>query len=64
MRSQMIKYLTVEEISGILRVHWQTTLNYIKSGELEAIKLGQGYRVSPEAFNKFLAERSTKRKKK
>jgi len=57
----MNDFRTVEEVSAILRVHWQTTLNYIKSGQLEAIKLGRGYRVSPEALNKFVAARSTKK---
>lgn len=57
------KFYTVSEVSSLLRVHWQSVLNYIKNGSLEAVKLGKGYRISEEALNKFIADRSTGRKK-
>lgn len=55
------KFYTVEQIASLLQVHWQSVLNYIKRGELEAIKIGRGYRISEEALNTFLLQHSTKR---
>lgn len=53
------KFLTVEQVAELLQVHWQTVLNYIKSGKLEAVKLGKGYRVPEKAINKFVKENQT-----
>ena len=53
-----------EELSEKLQVHWQTILNYIRSGELEAVKLGKGYRISKESFDDFIDKRSTRKNKK
>ncbi len=50
----MEKYYKVEQISKSLQVHWQTVLNYIKAGKLQALKLGKGYRVSETDLNKFI----------
>lgn len=58
------EYYTVEELSEKLQVHWQTILNYIRSGELEAVKLGKGYRISKESFDDFIDKRSTRKNKK
>ena len=58
------EYYTVEELSEKLQVHWQTILNYIRSGELEAVKLGKGYRISKEAFDDFIDTRTTRKTKK
>ena len=54
-------FYTVEQISETLQVHWQTVLNYIKSGKLEAVKLGKGYRISEEALNQFIKTNSVGR---
>ena len=56
------KYYTVQEVADTLRIHWQSVLNYIKSGKLQAIKLGKGYRISESALDKFIADRTTGRK--
>jgi excisionase family DNA binding protein len=56
-------YYTVEELAELLQVHWQTILNYIRSGELEAVKLGKGYRISKKSFEAFIKNRSTGGKK-
>lgn len=48
------EFFTVEQVSELLQVHWQTILNYIKSGKLKAMKLGKGYRISKEALNSFI----------
>ena len=50
------QFYTVEQVTELLQVHWQTILNYIKSGKLQAVKLGKGYRIPKEAFDKFVRE--------
>ena len=52
-------FLTVEQVSKILKVHWQTVLNYIKSGKLRAVKLGKGYRIAQEALDEFVRKNET-----
>ena len=49
------EYLTVEQISDKLQVHWQTVLSYIRKGQLKAFKLGKGYRVAREDFEAFIS---------
>lgn len=56
------RFHTVQEVAGILQIHWQSVLNYIKSGKLEAVKLGKGYRISEAALQKFIADHSTRKK--
>ena len=56
------KFYTVAEVADILQVHWQSVLNYIKSGKLNAVKLGKGYRISATALSKFISD-NTKRKR-
>jgi excisionase family DNA binding protein len=52
-------FYTVEQVAELLQVHWQTILNYIKSGKLTAVKLGKGYRVSQQAVNDFISANKT-----
>lgn len=56
------KYYTVQEVADLLKLHWQSVLTYIKNGELEAIKLGKGYRISQQGLDSFIAKRTTKTK--
>lgn len=56
------KYYTVQEVADLLKLHWQSVLTYIKNGELAAIKLGKGYRISQQALDSFIAKRTTKTK--
>ncbi|MGH7197075.1 MAG: helix-turn-helix domain-containing protein [Candidatus Saccharimonadales bacterium] len=56
------KYYTVQEVADLLKLHWQSVLTYIKNGELEAVKLGKGYRISQQALDSFIAKRTTKTK--
>lgn len=64
MKTTKNQYHTVEQVASLLQIHWQSVLNYIKRGDLEAIKIGRGYRISQEALETFLSERSTKRENK
>jgi excisionase family DNA binding protein len=57
------QFYTVEQVAELLQVHWQSVLNYIKRGELKALKLGKGYRISQTALDKFIDSRSTNGKK-
>lgn len=57
----MEKLLTVEQVALTLQVHWQTVLNYIKSGKLRAVKLGRGYRITPKDLEDFIESIKTKK---
>lgn len=56
MASNNNEFLTVEQVAELLQVHWQTILNYIKKGELNALKLGKGYRISRKSINLFVSK--------
>lgn len=49
--------MTVEEVSGVLRVSQLTIYRYIKAKKLKAYKFGRDYRISKEDFGTFLDER-------
>lgn len=53
------EFYTVEQVAELLKVHWQTVLNYIKNGKLKAVKLGKGYRISKEALQEFIKINTT-----
>lgn len=52
---QELKLMTVKETAELLKVSPATVRNYIKRGELKAIKTGQReYRINEEALKDFL----------
>jgi len=53
------RILTVEDVAKALSVHPETVRNWIKNGQLRAMKLGgsAGYRITQSAFEDFLRER-------
>ena len=53
---QYKSFFTVEQVADLLQIHWQTVLNYIKSGKLNALKLGKGYRIPQESIIEFVNE--------
>ena len=53
-------YYTVQEVADLLKLHWQSVLNYIKKGDLKALKLGKGYRISQQALDNFIDSHSTR----
>lgn len=57
----METFYTVGQVAEKLQIHWQTVLSYIKSGKLRAVKLGRGYRIDPDDFNKFIESIKTKK---
>lgn len=55
--------LTVEEVAKELRVNGKTVRKYIASGELIAIMVGKGYKISREDLDNFKQGRRTDRRK-
>lgn len=49
-----IKVYTIEEVLGILKVTKRTLYNYIKAGQIKAIKCGREWRVTEDALKAFL----------
>ena len=49
-----IKVYTLKEVEDILKVTQRTLYNYIKSGQLKAVKLGREWRVTDEELKNFL----------
>ena len=47
-----------QKVADILDVSYQTVLNYIKSGKLKALSLGNGYRVKESDLEEFIEENS------
>lgn len=45
---------TVQETAEILRVKERTIYNYIKSGKLDANKIGKEWKISREALQAFI----------
>lgn len=60
-KNKEIKFLTVPEVSEKLRVHWQSTLSYIKGGQLKAYKIGKGYKIKEQDLLDFIDKKSTKK---
>jgi excisionase family DNA binding protein len=53
--------LTVEEIARKLRVNPRTVRNWIASGELPAIDIGRGYRISKSDYDAFIEKRKRRK---
>jgi len=54
------EWLTVQEITRLLKVHEESVRRWIRSGELPAILLGStkgGYRVRRGDYDRFLEEK-------
>ncbi len=51
--------LTVEEVAKELRINPKTVRQYIASGELVAIVVGRGYKISRDDLEDFKRSRRT-----
>lgn len=49
-----IKVFTLEEVAEILHLTRRTLYNYIKNGQLKAVKIGKYWRVSEETLHQFI----------
>ncbi len=47
-------FLTVAEVSDLLRLSVLTIYKYIKSGMLDAVEFGGHYRISETSLNSFI----------
>ena len=52
---------TLEEVSKILKVTRRTIYNYIKNGDLKAVKIGKYWRVSEANLQDFIENGTKKR---
>ena len=53
--------LTVEDVAKQLKVHIKTVRHWINSGELEAMDIGRGYRISKPDLQAFIDKRKKRR---
>ena len=53
------EFYTPEELAAALKVNIMTIYRYIKAKKLKAYKLGRGFRIDKEEFNKFLEKSKT-----
>jgi excisionase family DNA binding protein len=49
-----IKVYTAKETMDLLKVTKRTLYNYIKAGQIKAIKCGREWRITEEALKEFL----------
>lgn len=50
-----IQLFTLQELEPLLDVTNRTLLSYVKSGRLQAVKIGGKWRVTREALDKFIS---------
>lgn len=50
-----IQLFTLQELEPLLDVSNRTMLSYVKSGRLQAVKIGGKWRVTREALDRFLS---------
>lgn len=48
---------TIKETAKIFGVHWQTIRNWIKSGQMEAVKIGRTIRIQDEEIERVKKQR-------
>jgi excisionase family DNA binding protein len=53
--------LTVEDVAKQLKVHIKTVRHWINAGELEAMDIGRGYRISKADLQTFIDKRKKRR---
>ncbi len=55
MYTEELKLYTIDEVTKILKVTQRTVYNYIKNGNLTAIKVGKYWRVKHQDLETFLS---------
>jgi excisionase family DNA binding protein len=53
------RFLTVQEVAGMLRVSSMTVYRLIKAGDLPAVRVGRSFRVRDTDVDAYLAARYT-----
>lgn len=54
MINQQKEFYKTEELADILQVNIMTIYRYIKSGKLQAYKIGKEFRIDKKTFDEFL----------
>lgn len=54
------KYLTIEEVSKILRVNKRTVYRLAVKGEIPAFKFGKSWRISSSKLEKLFEDKNKK----
>jgi excisionase family DNA binding protein len=54
-----MRYVTVAEVAGQLRVSNMTVYRLVQSGQLPAVRIGRSYRIREEDVDKYLAAQYT-----
>ena len=49
-----VRFLTVAEVAGIMRVSKMTVYRMVHSGELPAVRVGRSFRVPEDAVHQYL----------
>jgi excisionase family DNA binding protein len=52
--------LTLKEVAKRLNLHYNTIYNYVRLGELKAIKFNKVYRIREQDLDKFIKARRLK----
>ncbi len=59
--SDVEKLLTVAQVAEALQVSHETVRIWIRNGELEAVDIGNEYRISKDDLNDFLKRRKKRK---
>jgi excisionase family DNA binding protein len=49
-----VRFLTVAEVAGVMRVSKMTVYRMVHSGELPAVRVGRSFRVPEQAVQDYL----------
>ena len=49
-----VRFLTVAEVAGIMRVSKMTVYRLVHSGELTSVRVGRSFRVPEQAVHEYL----------
>jgi len=52
--------LSLQEVAEKLNLHYNTIYNYVRSGELKAVKFKKVYRIEEEELQKFIKNKRFK----
>lgn len=52
--------LSLKEVASRLGMHYNTIYNYVRSGELKAVKFKKVYRIEEEELQKFIKNKRFK----
>jgi len=54
-----LKFLTVSDVAGLLKLNCLTVYEYIRKGKLPAVKFGRNYRIDQEELEEFIISHKT-----